>query len=307
MKESLTCDFRQVHLDQLAHVKKGCVVRPRSDIATDGSRIEGTHPGWNALMHGKACGIRVFIALSHDHVLQRNIRVSSKLKSPSPFVKSTFSSHHIHLVDCANKLWNKVIKTRLPRGSSALKTLARPELAVVGSNEVFGLASSQSVIKDLDGLLTLDDDDKTVTVKEELDGDVVDTTNSRSFDETILQDTASDADRSRIVSYLNIDPALLQIPLQPSDSTSSVLSASRGANSASAPIPVRRSVQCTQDNNVIVIPNSPEPVIVSLRSHILFCYSPQCSSIYLLSTGPYPRRRRQKFRNSRLTVQHQGI
>jgi hypothetical protein len=39
----------QVHDEQLHHVRKGCLVRSWQDISTDGSRIEGSHKGWNSL------------------------------------------------------------------------------------------------------------------------------------------------------------------------------------------------------------------------------------------------------------------
>ena len=35
----------QVHVTQLTHIQKGCLARSRSDIPTDGSRIEGSHKG----------------------------------------------------------------------------------------------------------------------------------------------------------------------------------------------------------------------------------------------------------------------
>ncbi|PIL31911.1 hypothetical protein GSI_06615 [Ganoderma sinense ZZ0214-1] len=59
----------KVHAKQLAHVQKGCLARPRDDIATDGSRIEGSHKGWNSIMQSFPSGLEVMNALGHDHVL----------------------------------------------------------------------------------------------------------------------------------------------------------------------------------------------------------------------------------------------
>jgi hypothetical protein len=65
------------------------------------------------------CGLVLFVALAHDFVLQRNCHVAFTSKDPDMFTKSTFSSHHIHLVSHISKLWNA--------------TLAKKEGKVVGA------------------------------------------------------------------------------------------------------------------------------------------------------------------------------
>lgn len=208
--------------------------RPRQDVAVDGSCIEGTHPGWNNLMQKKACGIRVFVALSHDHVLRRNIRVSSKSESCTPFVASTFGSHHVRLVNGNNFRWNKLIHEQIKSASKTparvrqLQRQLRSELPVVQSGESFGLAPSQAALEQLDGLLTLEESGPLDT------GSVIKTECLPDADINLLvQAGHSDSEREQIVASLDIDPSLLRIPLQDFTSPTQSRLAAASATSSS--------------------------------------------------------------------------
>ncbi|KAJ7150806.1 hypothetical protein C8R46DRAFT_1229740 [Mycena filopes] len=48
-----------VHAAQLKHLQKGCLSRLRQDIASDGSRIEGSHKGWNSIQRASASGLEL--------------------------------------------------------------------------------------------------------------------------------------------------------------------------------------------------------------------------------------------------------
>ncbi|KAI0685123.1 hypothetical protein BC835DRAFT_1421556 [Cytidiella melzeri] len=63
----------RAHAIQMGHVRKGCLSRPRSDIWSDGSRIEGSHKGWNSLQRANPSGYQTILFLASDHVLRRNI------------------------------------------------------------------------------------------------------------------------------------------------------------------------------------------------------------------------------------------
>ncbi|KAJ7659690.1 hypothetical protein DFH06DRAFT_935341, partial [Mycena polygramma] len=56
---------------QMQHVRKGCLARPREDISSDGSRIEGSHKEWNSIQRSFASGLEMQTALGHDFVLHR--------------------------------------------------------------------------------------------------------------------------------------------------------------------------------------------------------------------------------------------
>ncbi|KZV86736.1 hypothetical protein EXIGLDRAFT_620996, partial [Exidia glandulosa HHB12029] len=124
----------KVHEDQLNHVKNGCLARARNDIASDGSRIESSHKGWNSLMRSHASGLEMLTALGHDFVLRRNIRIASDLGESSPFAASTYGCHHVMLVDDIARKWNGICSRR----ASAIHAL--PMLQAVDSGESFGLA-----------------------------------------------------------------------------------------------------------------------------------------------------------------------
>lgn len=139
-REAHLCN--QVHADQLVHVRRGCLERVCPDLPSDGSRIEGSHKGWNSIMRAHPSGIEMFTALAHDHVLRRNVRVAYKKPFPSNFVKSTFGSHHVRLISCAAELWNEIISCEVHMSTCA-NLQPRPVLLQVDSGECFGLVCSE--------------------------------------------------------------------------------------------------------------------------------------------------------------------
>ncbi|KAF8054908.1 hypothetical protein FPV67DRAFT_1681291 [Lyophyllum atratum] len=142
------------HSNQLGHVRKGCLARPRQDIPSDGSRIEGSHKGWNSLQRTQPSGIEVFSALGHDFVLRRNVRVAlAHGASSSSFIGSTHGSHHIRLVDYAAQLFNELFKCEK---KTSIKN-SQPTLPRVASGEVFGLVRSEEA-DTFGGLLTIKDE-----------------------------------------------------------------------------------------------------------------------------------------------------
>ncbi|KAJ3523711.1 hypothetical protein NM688_g8682 [Phlebia brevispora] len=138
------------HAEQMRHAKKGCLVRPRSDVRSDGSRIEGTHRGWNSLMRASPSGLEMLVALGHDHVLRRNTRVilRSKEFEATPFLTSTFGSHHLSLIGHIAQIWNFVVdriqeKSKTIVGSVPLQRL--PVMEIVNSGEKFGLIEAEHI------------------------------------------------------------------------------------------------------------------------------------------------------------------
>ncbi|KAL6307078.1 hypothetical protein BKA93DRAFT_770448 [Sparassis latifolia] len=182
----------KVHAEQLGHVKKGCLVRAYQDVVSDGSRIEGSHKGWNNLQQSHASGLEVLTALGHDHVLRRNIRVvfNAGHDSIDKFLASTHGSHHIHLVDGIARLWNSMIEDAEIVKSRGLSRL--PTMQVVDSGEKFGLVKAE---------YAMTYHHLTCTVKDELDEDLLDLS---------LHD---DASADLILRELAIDPALRLQPL----------------------------------------------------------------------------------------------
>ncbi|EPQ51434.1 hypothetical protein GLOTRDRAFT_22104, partial [Gloeophyllum trabeum ATCC 11539] len=185
----------RVHAEQLSHIRKGCLARPREDIRTDGSRIESTHRGFNGLQRSFTSGLVMFAALCHDFVLRRNIRVASALKGPDVFVKSLFGSHHLHLVDRVAQLWNDLSSDKkVPKMANQVYD-PLPRLQIVDSGERFGIVGSDYTAT-FGGFLK---------VKDEPEDELLDLTSeeARGRIEDIIQD-------------LNIDPRLLN---QPEDRT----------------------------------------------------------------------------------------
>ena len=177
----------------MAHVREGCLTRTRQDIRADGSRIEGTHKGWNGIQRSFASGLDNMIALSHDFVLRRNQRVessgSSSTKPLTAFTASTFGSHHIRLVNAYAVTWNNVLKGRktLPAGIEVL-----PTLSLVASGESFGLVRASASTAAHYSL---------VEVKEEPADDLFDLSSQSLLDAT------------QILRDLGIDPTLAhQLP-----------------------------------------------------------------------------------------------
>ncbi|KAG1774617.1 hypothetical protein EV702DRAFT_1047571 [Suillus placidus] len=195
---------RKVHEEQLKHVHKGCLERPRQDIRTDGSRVEGSHKGWNSLQRVHTSGIVTFTGLCHDFVLRRNIRVTFSRATKSDFLSSTHGSHHVHLVDGIAKLFNHL---RLEEKTISACCLPLAELQDVLSNEHFGLVES-SFASTFGGLLDVKaEEDSPIDLNmsrnkllEALgdDGDAVD---------LVLRST-----RAEILEEFDIDPWLLSMP-----------------------------------------------------------------------------------------------
>lgn len=176
-------------------MRKGCLARPQDDIRSDGSRIEGSHKGWNSLQRSFACGLELFTALAHDFVLRRNCRVISDGRTQNPFIASTHGTHHVRLVNAIATAWNELVASDLRskgkgHGSRTLGLL--PVLVQIDSGEKFGVVVSEFTTSFM-GLLE---------VKEEVK------------DETLsLLPEESEFDVETMMSNLNIDPALLGVPL----------------------------------------------------------------------------------------------
>ncbi|KAI1782219.1 hypothetical protein LXA43DRAFT_906421 [Ganoderma leucocontextum] len=201
----------KTHEEQLGHVRKGCLTRPRDDMRADGSRIEGTHKGWNSLQCSFSSGIEMMAALGHDFVLRHNMHIESALKVPPKFMRSTFGSHHICLVaDCAHR-WNRLLerKDKIAAGMEPL-----PILNVPSSGETFGMMKMSPATAAHQSLASIK--------KEPME------------DEQGLFDLSSQdlLDASRILSQLGIDPSLLyQLP------PASVRAVTEAAQAESTPHP----------------------------------------------------------------------
>ncbi|KAK7000737.1 hypothetical protein R3P38DRAFT_3218571 [Favolaschia claudopus] len=188
---------QNVHIAQLNHVRRGCLARPRDDIASDGSRIEGSHKHWNSLQRSVASGLKLQMSLGHDHVLRRNIRVAltGKTKYDDPFVKSTFGSHHIGLVDHNASLWNALLTP-----GSVLSQ--RPRLVDVPSEEKFGIVPSAHA-DTFDGLFL---------IKPEPDDEDVDSMGLEDVDFEQPGETYTHH-RAILIEELSLDPKLFDQPL----------------------------------------------------------------------------------------------
>jgi hypothetical protein len=187
-----TDNTEQVHADQMAHVQKGCLERKRQDIASDGSRIEGSHKGWNSLQRTHASGIVMFEALAHDFVLRRNLRIgySHEKKDSGTFLLSTRGSHHISLVDHIAELWNVLVSSH----KRAIGLPSRPRLPAVDSGETFGIVNVMFAAT-LDGMFEVK--------REECEGESW-LLQSHSEDEAVLAD---------VLDQLSIDAQELAQPL----------------------------------------------------------------------------------------------
>ncbi|THH19481.1 hypothetical protein EW146_g1687 [Bondarzewia mesenterica] len=182
----------KVHADQLAHVKKGCLTRRRQDIRSDGSRIEGSHKGWNSIQRSFASGLEVFVALAHDFVLRRNVRIALS-SGTSSFIISTHGSHHLRLVNHVAGLWNSLVEIESGRVGKGTNLKGRPRLLSVSSQETFGLVQSDYSIT-FSGLLPIKDEDLEEPIN-------------------LLQRAAKDEfEPAAIMQSMQIDPALLLKP-----------------------------------------------------------------------------------------------
>ncbi|KAG2050874.1 hypothetical protein BDR06DRAFT_890751, partial [Suillus hirtellus] len=148
---------RKVHEEQLKHVCKGCLECQRQDIRMDGSRVEGSHKGWNSLQWVHTSRIVTITGLCHDFVLRRNVCVVFSKAQKSDFVSSTHGSHHIHLIDKIAKLFNNF---RLEE--KATSTTYLPELKDIPSGKHFGLVTS-SFASTYSGLLDIKTEDSDMT------------------------------------------------------------------------------------------------------------------------------------------------
>ncbi|THH00509.1 hypothetical protein EW026_g2025 [Hermanssonia centrifuga] len=182
--------------EQLGHVKKGCLSRVRSDLPADGSRIEGSHKGWNSLNRSFACGLENLHYLANDFSLRRNIRmVTNHPDRAQPFAMSTCGSHHIRLADHIARTWNRLVELEdrklKPGEQSVYERL--PELHVVDSGETFGVVPSKHMLS-FGGLLDIKDESNENEIK------FVD-------------------DEESVLQTLDVDLSLLLVP-EPSDSLS---------------------------------------------------------------------------------------
>lgn len=196
----------------MKHVKKGCLTRPRDDVRSDGSRIEGTHKAWNSLQRSYASGLEMLTVLSHDLVLRRNHRVDLDSSSPTPFALTTYGSHHIRLINHAAHLWNTIRQdAKHAHLFSGLQDL--PVFRSVDSGESFGIVRSQFAA----GYQYL------VDVKEEEADNLLDLTSQPTHV------------ARQLLESMNIDPALLEQPLVSSletiDGSSSIFPSARHVQS----------------------------------------------------------------------------
>lgn len=183
-------------MGQLEHVRKGCLSRNRSDIRSDGSRIEGLHKAMGLLMKSHSCGLENMLALMHDFVLRRNIRIAINLprEHQSDFVVSTHGSHHIALVDFVARQWNRLLIEHVVAhrsGSEKGKDMFLPELRHTDTGEMFGLVFSHNMAS-FGGKLS---------IKEEPD--------LPAPEEVHLHEPMNQED---ILRNMNIDPALALVP-----------------------------------------------------------------------------------------------
>ncbi|KAI1790224.1 hypothetical protein LXA43DRAFT_973740 [Ganoderma leucocontextum] len=181
------------HRQQVDHVRKGCLARPCEDVATDGSRIEGSHKGWNALQRTHPSGIKVLTDLATDHVIRHNIRVDSTHASPYPFTKTTFGSHHVYLVNACAQRWNALLQ---PTGREQKRPPADlsvvPILEPANSSEAFGLVQANSDVAAYHTFVTLKDEP----------------------DDTLVDLSTEDPEYAeRVAASLGVDLALLSRPL----------------------------------------------------------------------------------------------
>ncbi|KAJ7036211.1 hypothetical protein C8F04DRAFT_954038 [Mycena alexandri] len=197
-----------VHTAQLKHLRKGCLSRRDQTVASDGSRIEGSHKGWNSIQRASASGLELQTALSHDFVHRQNIRVAfgktANTSNLDDFLRTTFGSHHSRLVSHSASVWNEIVHTEATRRkASASNEFLRPVLKNIASGETFSLVKSEHN-DTFGGLLTIKD--------ETLDDD----------DQLFNQALENPSNPEEILGDLNIDPALLLQPLPSSIAESSM-------------------------------------------------------------------------------------
>ncbi|CAK5283262.1 unnamed protein product [Mycena citricolor] len=166
---------QSVHQAQLKHIRAGCLARKRDDIATDGSRIEGSHKGWNGLQRSHASGLVLQTALCHDFVLRRNMRqvvrdtrVAGSTSPLHSFVRLTYGSHHIQLVNSNSSIMNDVLRIHAERTKKKLDVVQLwTVLQDVQSFEKFGLVHSAHA-ETFGGLIEVKDEEMGVEMELDL-------------------------------------------------------------------------------------------------------------------------------------------
>ncbi|PIL33642.1 hypothetical protein GSI_04265 [Ganoderma sinense ZZ0214-1] len=188
-----TAAAAKVHAKQLEHVRKGCLARPRDDIPTDGSRIEGSHKGWNSIMRSFASGLEVMNALGHDHVLRHNVRLdmADDNLDRSMFTFHTYGSHHIRLTNACAKLWNVLLEAQKKKATRSSNLRPLPELCPADSGEKFGLVKMSTETATQYSL---------TAIKQEVNDEEINLT---------LQDVL---DADCILEEIGVDPALVNAP-----------------------------------------------------------------------------------------------
>ncbi|KAF9078571.1 hypothetical protein BDP27DRAFT_1459822 [Rhodocollybia butyracea] len=147
-----TSRTKKVHEEQMKHVRKGCLTRTRNDIRSDGSRIKGTHKGWNSLQRAQPSGLVMMTALGSDFVLRRNLRTAWSRQGNSDFrpltrtfVDETYGSHHIRLVNQYIQSFNALLSRSINKTENG-KIAQLPALRLIHSGEKFALVRSEHAL-----------------------------------------------------------------------------------------------------------------------------------------------------------------
>lgn len=126
------------------HVRKGCLVRQNQNIKTDGSRVENFNKGINGLQHSVSAGIVTMSSLTHDFILRRNVRMTTRnnalISTSDNFIQSCHKSHHLSLIDWSAELCNKYIRQQ------KFQLTLSPRFENISSGESFGLVQSPHVL-----------------------------------------------------------------------------------------------------------------------------------------------------------------
>lgn len=195
----------------------------RDDIRSDGSRIEGSHKGWNSLQRSFCSGLELQLALSHDFVLRRNTRVAfsnGETSNQVPFLRTTFGSHHVRLVNNNAAVFNGLLPVEPYASKAGGNRLAHlsplPLLRPAASGETFGLVNSEHA-DSFGGLLSM---------KEEPDCDYDKLQNLLDGVEDRHDSDTDEHDPTAIIraGEVGLDPALFPVSSMPSTKHSSTQS-----------------------------------------------------------------------------------
>lgn len=177
----------------------------------DGSRIEGSHKAWNSLQRSHSSGIEVYIALAFDFFLRRNIRIGwSRVESERrgincyEFVASTYSSHHVQLVNYTANLFNSLLD-KDPANTEKYRISRYPTLPKVNIQESMGLVESAHTIT-FGGLVKVQPVPPTSDMP-------VDTSNTYMLED--IEEQISEMDQGQLIRSLNVDEHMLNAPLVP--------------------------------------------------------------------------------------------